>query len=576
MNETELEILLTAVDDVSGTMEEIAANVATSTDSIQGSFEGVASAATTDFNSAQNSYASLASMMAEDTSEITGALAAAVGSMDETSLAFISGTNSMKDDMNGVGASSTLMSGAAGGGLLLISNYLGQASSSVDSFIEKAYSATGQWNISVEALNQVLKDTKSSIPASELLAYTQTMQNTTLFQQQQTLSAAEQVMAYKDLQPNYQTIIGLSADLATKVGVLTNTAPNLANATKLMTDALENPVSAMSRLITAGVAIPPLLQTQIQAMAKVGNTSGAQALLIDVMKNSIGGLAVQADQASGTGFQKLANTITSFMQQNNALTTDLDALASKLNDVIKVVINWSEEHPNLTAVILIGTAAVLGIAAALTAGAAVFLILSAAVETLVGIALIPFIATVVVIGAAMAAAFAIGFLLGDMIYYIGAAVISWVGSMVPAFKAGFEDALNYVEGLFTSWYNTIMKYVNDIINAIKSIAGGIGGAISGAVGGVASIGAKLFAEGGIVTQPTLGIIGEAGPEAVIPLSAFNGGNSLGGSGTGGGNSGSGNIVINLQGTFMTDNQTATKWANVIAKQIGNNNKLRTI
>ena len=576
MNETELEILLTAVDDVSGTMEEIAANVATSTDSIQGSFEGVASAATTDFNSAQNSYASLASMMAEDTSEITGALAAAVGSMDETSLAFISGTNSMKDDMNGVGASSTLMSGAAGGGLLLISNYLGQASSSVDSFIEKAYSATGQWNISVEALNQVLKDTKSSIPASELLAYTQTMQNTTLFQQQQTLSAEEQVMAYKDLQPNYQTIIGLSADLATKVGVLTNTAPNLANATKLMTDALENPVSAMSRLITAGVAIPPLLQTQIQAMAKVGNTSGAQALLIDVMKNSIGGLAVQADQASGTGFQKLANTITSFMQQNNALTTDLDALASKLNDVIKVVINWSEEHPNLTAVILIGTAAVLGIAAALTAGAAVFLILSAAVETLVGIALIPFIATVVVIGAAMAAAFAIGFLLGDMIYYIGAAVISWVGSMVPAFKAGFEDALNYVEGLFTSWYNTIMKYVNDIINAIKSIAGGIGGAISGAVGGVASIGAKLFAEGGIVTQPTLGIIGEAGPEAVIPLSAFNGGNSLGGSGTGGGNSGSGNIVINLQGTFMTDNQTATKWANVIAKQIGNNNKLRTI
>jgi phage-related minor tail protein len=44
----------------------------------------------------------------------------------------------------------------------------------------------------------------------------------------------------------------------------------------------------------------------------------------------------------------------------------------------------------------------------------------------------------------------------------------------------------------------------------------------------------MFANGGIVTSPTLGIIGEAGPEAVIPLDRMGG---MGGN----------NVTINVQG-----------------------------
>lgn len=47
---------------------------------------------------------------------------------------------------------------------------------------------------------------------------------------------------------------------------------------------------------------------------------------------------------------------------------------------------------------------------------------------------------------------------------------------------------------------------------------GAGTTAAGAIG--AAIGAKPFAAGGIVTRPTLGLLGEAGPEAVIPLSEF--------------------------------------------------------
>ena len=47
----------------------------------------------------------------------------------------------------------------------------------------------------------------------------------------------------------------------------------------------------------------------------------------------------------------------------------------------------------------------------------------------------------------------------------------------------------------------------------------------------------MLAQGGIVTSPTLAMIGEAGPEAVIPL------NRAGGMGIGGG----ANITVNVNG-----------------------------
>ena len=46
--------------------------------------------------------------------------------------------------------------------------------------------------------------------------------------------------------------------------------------------------------------------------------------------------------------------------------------------------------------------------------------------------------------------------------------------------------------------------------------GPVGAAIGGAIGGL------FFAEGGIVSEPTMGVVGEAGPEAVIPIEKIDG------------------------------------------------------
>jgi len=52
-------------------------------------------------------------------------------------------------------------------------------------------------------------------------------------------------------------------------------------------------------------------------------------------------------------------------------------------------------------------------------------------------------------------------------------------------------------------------------------AGG-GGAGFAILGGLALSKGFKFAEGGIVTKPTVGLVGEAGPEAVIPLDRIGG------------------------------------------------------
>ena len=75
-----------------------------------------------------------------------------------------------------------------------------------------------------------------------------------------------------------------------------------------------------------------------------------------------------------------------------------------------------------------------------------------------------------------------------------------------------------------------------------------------------------------IRSRVLAAISEAGPEAVIPLSAFDGGSSLAGGGSGG--SGSGNIVINITGTFLSQD-AARQVANLIATSINRQYKLKS-
>jgi hypothetical protein len=100
----------------------------------------------------------------------------------------------------------------------------------------------------------------------------------------------------------------------------------------------------------------------------------------------------------------------------------------------------------------------------------------------------------------------------------------------------------------TSLANFGRDLVSKIVGGITSAAGSIGSAILGAIPGGGAIGGLIggvknilpFAAGGIVTGPTLGLVGEAGPEAIIPLSQL--GNVMGGGG----------VTVNVQGSVISE------------------------
>ena len=324
------------------------------------------------------------------------------------------------------------------------------------------------------------------------------------------------------------------------------------------------------------------------------------------VEKQIGGAAAAA-KAADDGLQGLTNT-TQILQSKigGALNPDLKVLYDAISNVITKVTDWVSAHPVLTARLLELAAAVTGV---------ITVILSAVIAlTSIGIA-ITSIGTVIttvgpifgVIVAAIAGISAPVLLLVGLIAllaYVWIAhwndikvgvqvVIEWMGNFfkttwatikldtsafLDEIQKYFQSFATAVTKIWNDLWSTISNIVSNIMAAIRSvtsgvsaIANGVGGAVGGTVN--AMVKAIPFAAGGIVNSPTFALIGEAGPEAVIPLSAFNGGSSLSGA-QGGGSSG--NIVININGGNYLDRTGADMIANALAFKINTQLKLKRV
>lgn len=82
-------------------------------------------------------------------------------------------------------------------------------------------------------------------------------------------------------------------------------------------------------------------------------------------------------------------------------------------------------------------------------------------------------------------------------------VTSAVGGMWDGLKSGFRNAINAIIG----WWNNLSFSIN-IPDAIPGLPDSFT---------ISTPNVPMLAKGGVVTRPTLAVIGERGPEAVIPL-----------------------------------------------------------
>jgi hypothetical protein len=243
------------------------------------------------------------------------------------------------------------------------------------------------------------------------------------------------------------------------------------------------------------------------------------------MAKTFGGAATDSANTAAGSMKRLGIALG---EAKEGVGAALLPILEKALPVLQKFATWAQENPTL-----------------ITAVAAAFGVMAA---------------SIVLVNAAMALNPAV--LITAGIVALGAALViayrkfdtfaSLVNFLVNNIARNFE----FMANSFITMINVVIKGINLIkpgkdIGTLGQISlGRIGG--DGGDGGAnpAGLDYKAMATGGIVTSPTFALIGEAGPEAVIPLSKMG---SMGGGVTINVNGGDPNAVVQALRTYMRQN-----------------------
>lgn len=297
-----------------------------------------------------------------------------------------------------------------------------------------------------------------------------------------------------ELRPALATLVQSTGDLTYSQELLQQALDISASTGKdlgTVTDALSKAYNGnMKGLKALDASLIPMIkdgadfETVMEALA--ATTGGAAANAANTAAGQMKNLGIQMDEAKESIGAALLPVVTALIEKLIPLAT------------------WAQEN---TKVILILAGVVGGLAGAVLA---------------VNAAMKVYQATLVIVKVAQAA---LNFVMtanpiGLVIVAIGALVAAFV---VLEVKFGvISKALSFVGKAFVDYIinpiRTALDFIGKLISALGKIPGL--GAVAGAIGGVVG---KIpgMAEGGIVTGPTLAVVGEKGPEAVIPLNRAN-------------------------------------------------------
>lgn len=101
-----------------------------------------------------------------------------------------------------------------------------------------------------------------------------------------------------------------------------------------------------------------------------------------------------------------------------------------------------------------------------------------------------------------------------------------VGDALSVLQEAFSTVWNVIKSVISSVWDFIKPILDAMKSAIDAVSSAVHGisSVAGAIGGGISKAASFIglASGGLVEHPTLAVVGEAGPEMVIPLSQLGG------------------------------------------------------
>jgi len=310
-----------------------------------------------------------------------------------------------------------------------------------------------------------------------------------------------------------------------------------------------------------------------QLMKMFGSVEAGQAILAltgqnaEAFANSLGNMENSAGMAQ-SAFEEMEKSTARRLEklrvslQNIAITIGeallpaFQAIMNAIGPIIEKVGKWISEHPKLTAALLASIAAIgviliiipklialIGILKGITiVWTGVQWALNAAMSAnpigLVILAIAGLIAIIVLaikhfdkIKAAFEA-------VGKVFKTVINAIVGFFKNMVDAIKTVFWKIVDIVLAPIRKIVNGVIKGINTVIGLVNKLPG----IELKTIGWEFPEFAKKMQKGGIVTKPTTAIIGERGPEAVIPL------NNVGALGA--------TINVTVNGSVVTERELA--------------------
>lgn len=342
------------------------------------------------------------------------------------------------------------------------------------------------------------------------------------------ISATSMSVAVADdeLRPALATLARVTGDvsgaqdaLSIALDVSAATGQDLQAVSKTLAKAMAGNTTALKKL-----------DPQLGNLIEKGSSSEE---ILATLEDRFGGAAEAAADSAEGGFKKLTIGIGEAQEAiGAALLPVIEAVVPKL----QALAEWAQKNPGIFKTVALAIAglatAVVAVNVAMKVYNAVTAI-SAAVTWAFNAALLANPITLIVLGiAALIAALTIA-------YFKFEGFRNFVDGVWDGIVNTIKGVVDTVKGVADSIYEAFKEAFNFIADAWNNTVGGFGFTVPWWVPGLSGKEFRIpeipkLAEGGIVSRPTIALIGEAGPEAVVPLDKM---------GTGGG------INITIQGAL---------------------------
>jgi len=344
---------------------------------------------------------------------------------------------------------------------------------------------------------------------------------------------------------------------------------------KQLGKALNDPIEGLSALKRSGVTFTEEQKNLIASLVESGDVLEAQNIILGAIETQVGGTAEATANSSDKMHVAFSQLKEKLGQQllpvfEKVTTWVIDTLVPALENAYNKIVPafqdaWQSLSDTLGPIIeqmrdvlqpifdrivkfMKDNTEVVKVFFAVLAGAAVIAMIAALAAAFAGL-LSPFGLVAVAI-AGLAAGFKYAWensetfrtIVTTVLDVLSAAFTVWWETLKWVFEnvlGGWDNikaALELVKDAFVLQFEIISGVVMTVYDAVKALVDAVksaidfvgdlgdvgGGIVGGAVGGVKKAAGFLgglvpFADGGIVTGPTPALIGEAGPEAVIPL-----------------------------------------------------------